>query len=385
MNGKTKEKLFSKEICNSGRQFELDMTKALVAVFLAAIHVFVECTPDAILDQRGIPYFFDSILGGPFASPMFMFAMGIGLQFTSRQPAHSLLWRGVKLIGLGLLLNVLRFLIPFLIGYAVSGNAAYFLDRLPYLMCGSDILIFAGFASMLMSLLLYLRLNRFWILGIAAALSLGSIPLRGIDTGSQALNIFLGHFIGIEDAAGEVESFYPLMIWFFIYAAGYFCGYYMQRLKDKDLFYKIAAPVCLVVSIGVMVAESLLGIGMMGGEGANVFYHMHLPEQIVCIMFNVGLMGVYHLTLKKTPERFKNHVITISRSLTSIYVIQWILVCWICDLLLHLIRGTVYLDTLPALLVGIVLSAASVLLARLWVNRKYGKKRIWRRKTEDKI
>lgn len=374
MGTKVKEKLFDSKVCISGRLFELDMMKAVVAVCLAVIHVFVECTPDAILDQRGVPYFFDSILGGPLAAPMFMFAMGIGLQLGNRQPTVYLLKRGFKLIGLGLLLNVLRFLIPFLLGYAITGDQEFYLDRLPYVFFGSDILIFAGLASLLMSLLQHFRLNRFWILGISAAMSLGAVPLNGLDTGNQALNIFLGHFIGIEDAAGMVESFNPLMIWFFLYASGYFFGYYLKRLRDKDRFYKIVTPIGLIISVGFMVIESVYGFGMMGGDGVNVFYHMLLHEQIICVFCAIGFMGVYHLALKNTPERFKNGVILISRCLTAIYVIQWVLVCWTVDFLIKILRGTTYLDTLPALLLGILLSVLSVVLARVWYNLRHRKK-----------
>lgn len=42
--------------------------------FLAFIHCIIECTPEESLGA-GIPLLFDSIIGGPLAAPMFMFAM----------------------------------------------------------------------------------------------------------------------------------------------------------------------------------------------------------------------------------------------------------------------------------------------------------------------
>ncbi|MBR2731830.1 MAG: hypothetical protein IKD72_07585, partial [Clostridia bacterium] len=57
-------KYFSKEPCNTGRQFELDLFRFILIYRFAVIHVFVEATPPEKLDVLGIPYYFDSVVGG---------------------------------------------------------------------------------------------------------------------------------------------------------------------------------------------------------------------------------------------------------------------------------------------------------------------------------
>ena len=365
------EKVFDDQICNTERIFELDVEKAVIALQLAIIHVFVECSPDEILDARGLPYFFDSIAGGPFAAPMFMFAMGIGLQFISEHVDRYLLRRGIKLLALAFGLNVCRYLVPSLIGFALTKDAEFYLQPLPYLFFGNDILFFAGLASLLMALFQHFHMSRRMILAAGALLSLIGTPFNGLDTGNQALNVLLGHFVGVEDAAGEVYSDFPLLLWFFSYASGYVCAYYLRRLRNKNQFYKLVTPVCLGLSVVVMTVESVNGFGMMGENGANVFYHMLLPEAFVCVCCSLGMMGLYHLMFRNAGHRFRHAVIVVSRSLTTIYVIQWTLVWWSVDLIVYVMRGSKWIDPLPALLLGVVLSAASALLAGLWQSIRH--------------
>ena len=74
--------LFADKPVNTGRQNALDLGKAFPILCLPFVHTFIECTTDAGLGH-GIPYLFDSIIGGPFSAPMWMFAMGIGILYTA--------------------------------------------------------------------------------------------------------------------------------------------------------------------------------------------------------------------------------------------------------------------------------------------------------------
>ena len=111
--------LFADKPVNTGRQNALDLGKAFPILCLPFVHTFIECTTDAGLGH-GIPYLFDSIIGGPFSAPMWMFAMGIGILYTRHNAARDMIKRGLTIIGFFFLLNTCRFLIPYLIvGYDV--------------------------------------------------------------------------------------------------------------------------------------------------------------------------------------------------------------------------------------------------------------------------
>ena len=81
---KLKDKIFSHEEINTTRQWELDLARAAIIFCLAFIHVTIECTGDEGL-RNGIPYFFDTVIGGPFSAPMYMFVMGVDMYMPDLQ------------------------------------------------------------------------------------------------------------------------------------------------------------------------------------------------------------------------------------------------------------------------------------------------------------
>ena len=90
---KLKDKIFSHEAINTSRQWELDLARAFLIFCLGLVHVTIECTTDEGLCS-GIPYLFDSIIGGPLGAPMFMFVMGVGLSYTIRNTPKDHFIRG---------------------------------------------------------------------------------------------------------------------------------------------------------------------------------------------------------------------------------------------------------------------------------------------------
>ena len=174
-------KYFSKEPVNTGRQFELDWFRFILIYRFAVIHVFVDATPPENLDVLGIPYYFDSVVGGVIGATRFMILMGIGLSYSRHATAGELFRRGVRIGITGAVLNVFRYLVPSLIGYGISGDAGKYLDELPYLFFGNDILQFAALAMMFMALLLKLKLNPPKIFAVSLAMSVAGTALRNVD------------------------------------------------------------------------------------------------------------------------------------------------------------------------------------------------------------
>ena len=137
-----KNELFADVKINTTRQPELDVAKALPILCLPFVHVIIECTSEEDL-LHGIPFLFDAIIGAPFSAPMFMFAMGIGIAYTSVRIYKSPAKRFLKLMAVGYALNIYRFLIPYLLGYALTKDTAQYIEPLWYKVFGNDILQFA--------------------------------------------------------------------------------------------------------------------------------------------------------------------------------------------------------------------------------------------------
>jgi hypothetical protein len=373
-------KYFTKEPCNTGRQFELDWFRFVLIYRFAIIHVFVEATPPEKLDVLGIPYYFDSVVGGVIGPTRFMIMMGIGLAYTKHGTPKEVFRRGIKMGIIGFVLNICRYLIPSLVGYGITGDRGQFLSELPYLFFGNDILQFVSLAMMFMALLLHFKLSPPKIISVSLAMSIIGTLLRNVDMHNNVLNVIAGHFIGIETVSGDpyIYSDFPVLIWFIFYAFGYLFGYYYRRLKEKEKFYLTVSPVCLIIATVFCVWEIRGGFGMMMGEGANVFYHMTTIEAIICIMACVGTLMIFMFVSKIIPQRFRKAVESVSRNVNTIYCIHWVIVWWVVDLALYCIRGTKYLNPVPAFVLGFVLNVLAILLAEVWtrIKQNYKKKRV---------
>src|SRR3954468_24072307 len=87
-----------------------DLARGLAVLFMIGVHVLWHWgSAETWTTPAGTAI---SLLGGPPAAPTFMFLMGASLAFSSRTTFSSLAVRGLWLVFLGYLLNVMRGVIP---------------------------------------------------------------------------------------------------------------------------------------------------------------------------------------------------------------------------------------------------------------------------------
>lgn len=363
---KLRERIFYAAPLNHTRQYELDLARAVVIFFLAFIHLTIECSTEQALCS-GIPYLFDTIIGGSFSAPMYMFVMGVGMFFTKKSTPRDHFIRGTKILGLGYLLNICRYLVPSLIGYGITGEKAKYLEPLLYKMLGNDILIFAGIAMMLIAVLIAVKTPKWTMLLLGLASSALGTLLNGVDVNNDLGNIFLGYLIGTEDAAGKVLSDFPLLNWLIFPLAGYVFASILVWVKDKKTFYLLFSPVCIISTAFYYVYGIRNGAGMFG-EGQNCYYHMIFSDALASLSLTLGLIGMYYFLSLILPKWILKLAGDISRNITSVYFIHWIFVFVIADLVLYISRGTQILSSGQILLLGTVISVISILIAHFFSN-----------------
>jgi surface polysaccharide O-acyltransferase-like enzyme len=365
---KRTESLLADTPVNYGRQLDVDIAKAQMVLMLPFIHCIIECTTDEGLCS-GIPYLFDTIIGGPFSAPMYLFAMGIGFVYSRRQTAALLVKRGITLIGIFYLSNTCRFLIPYLIGYGISGDREHFIVPLFYRWLGNDVLLFAGLTMLMMALFTHFGLSDRAMIAISAVLTLTAFLIGDVDTHSMFGNIFLGYLVGTDDATGLVVSDFPLLTWLIIPVCGYAFGHLLIRVKDKTAFYRTVSPLPFIIAAVYFPVGIHFGWGMFG-EGQNCYYHMNPWDIFICLCLDVGMLGLWHNLSRLRSERVKDFLSEVSANITAIYCIHWVFVRSITNVIIYIINGTQILPLWQTMLLALAIDIASVVLAHYYKQWK---------------
>ena len=361
-------KIFSTEVVNRERQNELDFAKAMMLFFLALIHCTIACTPEPQL-AHGIPYLFDTIIGGPFSAPMYMFAMGIGMAYTSHNSPYDFFRRGIKIEIFGYILNICRFLIPSLVGYWITNDYSQYISPLLYRFFGNDIMQFAGLAMLVVALFIKLRMPDWLMLLICLGMSLAGTYWNGTDVGNPLGNIFLGYIIGTEDAAGQVLSDFPLMNWLIIPVSGYIFGKKLLYVKNRAGFYRTFSSIGLLIVIVYFPIGIVNGFGMFG-EGENCYYHLITLDAIACLALTIGMLGIYFALVKYLPEKIMACVGEISRNINVIYCVHWVIISISVNVILYIMRGTQTLPVPLTLVLGTGISVISIVIAHFWSSKR---------------
>ncbi len=362
--------LLADEPVNKGRQLDIDIAKAEMVLLLPFIHCIIECTSDEGLCS-GIPYLFDTIIGGPFSAPMYLFAMGMCFVYSHRQTPELWFRRGILLIGVFYLSNTCRFLIPYIIGYKISGDREHFLDPLFYRWLGSDVLLFAGLAIITIAAFRYFKLSDKAMLGIAAVMTVSATLIGDVDTHSMFGNIFLGYIVGTDDATGYVISDFPLLTWLIFPITGYLFGKIHIRIKDKRAFYRITSPPALLVPLIYFPIGIHYGWGMFG-EGQNCYYHMMIWDVAVCLCLDLGMLGVWYLLSYYISNRGKGFLHEVSCNITAIYCIHWVFVRTITNVIIYIKNGTQILPLWETMLLSLAILLVTLVIAHYYKKLKAG-------------
>jgi len=347
--------LFSNQRINSGRQAELDLAKCSAIFFMIFLHCYFAMSyfkyDISLFLERGIA----QLVGGPFAAPVFMFTMGVGMVYSRNQEPRYLIVRGIKLLQLGFFVNIGEFFVP----YFLTGNLMNDWKRFPIanglLLFCIDILAFAGMAFMLTGILKKLKVSARGIVIVALILSIIGSFARFHDFGSNVPNLIAGYFIG---TAGGFTAF-PLFNWFIFPAAGLFFGEYYMRCTDKKKLLRFW-PAGLVISVAYFVISWFLPKGFL--SEMHLYWFMTTIDAMFCLMCVYGVIGACLLISKHLPDGAIKFFSKASSNLNTIYVIQWFIIPITYVLIVYFNRDIVFGDA-SLIIIALLEMAASVILA----------------------
>ena len=347
--------IVKEERVNLGRQREFDIVKALAILFMITIHVYEELSAaDAtVICSRPLDIILQ-FLGGPFAAPVFMFSLGLGLSYSSHRSPGELMKRGLYLFLFSYAFNLIRFTLPLLLayGFVVSDPS-----EVIYSVFHVDILTFAGMTFLLIGFLKKLNVPVYGVAILAVVMqAVGSI-LAGTVSADSEFAVYLGAIF----IKTGVPSYFPFFQWFIYPALGLLYAKYLRHVEDTDKLYLTLFGVSASLMLSLCAALYTFGIDvrtmfMLAEESFYAQTFLHTSFALLCILLE---LSVVHFILKAVHLPKLGSVFSfMSGKLNQIYIVQWILIGWIGALA---VSEETCLPVALIVPVGIVLTAISTL------------------------
>jgi len=301
----------------SEKLMAFDFIRGLAVFFMVFVHVLGVYASSPVQDSV-FGYIVD-FLGSPPAAPVFMFSMGVFFILSSKSnDFKSGMIRGVKLLALGALLSFLRYdLLQVVEGTTTFAEA--FKNQTLTALWEVDILQFAGWAYIFMSLIKRYLKKPIWWLSIALCTVFISPLLWGITTQITPLDWFLQFLWGY-----HADVYFPIFGWLCYPLLGMILGVCLKANKGiKALLKPILKLGILLLGIGSII--TLTNVDFHIGD----YYHSG-PGSMIWIS---GFVFVWLWLAQKLIESIKEnllikHINSWGRKTPSIYFIHWIIVMW---------------------------------------------------------
>ena len=306
---------------NTGRQLEIDIAKGFAIICMVLVHTIEYFYNGSSSAANAVVEF----LGSPFAAPVFMFALGVGVNYTKNSSPEHYIKRGCQMFVLSYVYNFFVYAAPYLSIYFKTGDFEYF-EAAVIEFSNVDILQFAALAFFTFAIVKKFNWNKAVIIGYAAAVSLiGQYLTNTVELPEGGLSYVLGLFWG----SSEI-SFFPYCSWIAFPLIGYIFGKELINTENKAGLYASIAKVSIPVYFAMMANAAYAGIdfGQLTGEYQVSYYHMGIYGNVCLLAFVFGWLSICYLISMFIPEGIMAYFIKLSRNITKIYVVQYILIIY---------------------------------------------------------
>jgi hypothetical protein len=307
---------FASDKVNVGRQPEIDFLKAFCILCMIVLHIYEDC----VSEPNGILYELLEKICSFTGAATFMICMGIGMCYSRQQDSKSYLIRGLELLTVGQFLNLLRNAIPNLIAYWFTGKQIFIANSL--LVIQADILTFAGFAFLFMSLLKKLNVSALGALITGFILNVAVIPL--LSSVPEPSNFLLSQLMAFF-VITKAEAFFPFTSYFIFVAFGYFIGGKYPFIADKKGLSKIIFLVCTPIIVLYYAFRLNVPFPYLPKFGTDFQYVTNAgPDAwVICLTSLVMLALFYRIStlLGGKAPALVNHI---SLNINSYYCVSYI-------------------------------------------------------------
>lgn len=317
--------ILGKQEVNTARQIEADIAKAVCIIGMILVHMYEEFLNPSITTvgfQNALLNVIQTLVG----APCFMVCMGLGISYTKKNEPSDLIKRGLFILGLGYLLNFLRWGISYII-YSIIYNypASRYIYGFYYYIAQNDILQFAGLSLILIGILKKYKLNNIKILFVSIALSIVGSIVRMFSI-NDYLDFPIGLLLGTYNVVSDtIYAYFPLFNWFIFVVFGMVFGDILKRVENKNKFYGLIVPCSILIVSIYLIFAIPNSFGMINPNLVN-YYHLTTFDVCFSIIACSGILGIYYFISLIIPAVIKTLITSISRNLNRIYCIHWIVI-----------------------------------------------------------
>ncbi|MFZ4632147.1 MAG: heparan-alpha-glucosaminide N-acetyltransferase domain-containing protein [Patescibacteria group bacterium] len=285
------------------RNIEFDIARA-VAIFLMILQHSWLLIFSNIFDNHSWDSFF--FTAGTFlVAPVFLFLMGASIHSSRRNTPRQIFKRGLELIILGYGLSALRFYLPIILSQYLGlinspESIIYQIEPINYLL-QTDILHVAGLSLIGLACFKQIKLKLDYYLVIAFLVALAS---------------------PIFSAASYV--IFPFFPWFLYSLVGFYFGSMLVKSSNKFEFYKDSRSKLIPVFI---LGAFLFLINPIFSP--VVYYHHGTGLSLLFISIVIYWLSFIYFNCQKLPEKVISMFTFLSKNVTLIYIIQWLLIAWL--------------------------------------------------------
>lgn len=320
-----KNKVTTRQLTPDNRQriISFDLARGFTVLCMPMVHVVMLYSKPEV-QQSLLGDILGFIAEGPGAE-LFMLLMGVSFIFSKRVTKRYVLQRTFQILAAAYILNFLKFIIPLGLGIMPEnlldelklGND---LDALNFFLFINDILHFAAIAYLLLYFITRLKHYPYWSLLITIILIFLSPYLWDYRTGITAIDYLIIAFNG-----HPPQTFFPVFPWLVYPLIGLTLGYLLKHNNHNYMIKKtgIFGLAIILISFCFPATDTLHPTTHLPS------YRTDPADTIFHIGFVLVWLSIFHCLHRKVPSNIIFNLLTFcSKQITTIYIIQWILICW---------------------------------------------------------
>ena len=306
------------------RILSLDLARGFTVLFIPAIHTGMLYSRLSV-HHTGLGQFLIAIAEGP-GGQLLMLLMGVSFTLKAQHSTRQVFIKAVGLLAAGYGLNILKFVVPYSVG-VLPAEVVGELDvvgeetALWQLTGMGDILHFAGLTLPVLYGVYKCKQYQWWALGAALGVMVISPLVWDVHSKIPVLDYVLGLATG-----QPPHVFFPLFPWLVYPLAGIFIGHYFrQQGRDTMLL-------CGIIGT-LLVITGLIGSYYFPVANPAGFYRTPVAATAGHLGIVLLVLCMWHLLATYIKQNaFFGLLVYSSKNITLIYMVQWVMICWMLPL-----------------------------------------------------